>query len=157
MKWRPGDTSSWIYLFFFFKTLVLNKCHDIKIEVLPCSCSKHYQKRIGFHKSIVRPPEVSCKIHVDEFVADNFLALRKRAKINCFVTTIINYMEENVGRDEQKVWKNKSIVLTTQQVPMFFISGKFSIDIYLDDDIMICSNTQFTITGAVGRKARFIS
>lgn len=66
-------------------------------------------------------------------------------------------MEENVGRDEQKVWKNKSIVLTTQQVPMFFISGKFSIDIYLDDDIMICSNTQFTITGAVGRKARFIS
>ena len=66
-------------------------------------------------------------------------------------------MEENVGRDEQKVWKNKSIVLTTQQVPMFFISGKFSIDIYLDDDIMICSNTQFTITGALGRKARFIS
>lgn len=52
--------------------------------------------------SAVRPPEVSCKIHVDEFVADNFLALRKRAKINCFVTTIINYREENVGRNEQK-------------------------------------------------------
>ena len=108
MKWRPGDTSSWIYLFFFFNTLVLNKCHDIKIEVLPCSCSKHYQKRIGFHKSIVRPPEVSCKIHVDEFVADNFLALRKRAKINCFVTTIINYREENVGRNEQKRWKQNN-------------------------------------------------
>ena len=93
---------------FLFNTLVLNKCHDIMIEVLSCSCSKHYLKRIGFHKSIVRPPEVSCKIHVDEFVADNFLELRKRAKINCFVTTIINYREENVGRNEQKRWKQQS-------------------------------------------------
>ena len=96
------------YLFFFFNTLVLNKCHDIMSKVLSCSCSKHYLKRIGFHKSIVRPPEVSCKIHVDEFVADNFLELRKRAKINCFVTTIINYREENVGRNEQKRWKQQS-------------------------------------------------
>ena len=96
------------YLFFFLTLWCWINVMTSWSQFFLCSCSKHYLKRIGFHKSIVRPPEVSCKIHVDEFVADNFLELRKRAKINCFVTTIINYREENVGRNEQKRWKQQS-------------------------------------------------